>query len=70
MFNYQAYLMRLQRNPDRTGWHASLENVETGEVLRFSSVQNLLAHISEMTSSVTTQSTLTKEEAQTSAGGN
>ena len=51
MSDYQAYLLRLQRHAERAHWGATLENVETGEVLRFRSVPELLAYVSEITSS-------------------
>jgi hypothetical protein len=51
--DYQAYLLRLWRvNTGRgTVWHASLEDVHTGERKGFADLQRLLAFLEEWTSS-------------------
>lgn len=46
MDDYYAFLLRLQRKSERPNWHATLENIDTGEVLHFRSAQELLAYLS------------------------
>lgn len=40
--DYQAYLLRLQRNPTAAHWRATLQNVHTGEALHFASEELLV----------------------------
>ncbi len=43
--NYQAHLLRLQRNKSTNGWRATMENAHTGETTRFATEQELLRHL-------------------------
>lgn len=42
---YQAYLLRLQRNPTAAHWRATLENVHTGEAMHFATEELLLRYL-------------------------
>ena len=43
--NYQAHLLRLQRNESTNGWRATMVNAHTGETLHFATEQELLRHL-------------------------
>ena len=43
--DYQAFLLRLWREDDLSGWRASLENPHTGKSVGFPSMQHLFAYI-------------------------
>jgi hypothetical protein len=51
MSDYQAFLLRLQRNEQRQHWRATLENVHTGETHHFNTTQELMAFLSKVTDS-------------------
>ena len=40
--DYQAYLVRFQRQQDGSHWRATLENAHTQEVIQFASERELL----------------------------
>ena len=42
---YQAYLLRLHREPHQTHWRASLENAHTGEFLRFANEREMIHYL-------------------------
>lgn len=43
--DYQAYLLRLQRNPTAAHWRAVLVDVHTGEALHFATEELLLRYL-------------------------
>lgn len=45
MSDYQAYLIRLQRHPERVNWRISLENIHTREVQHFVSVEEAFSYL-------------------------
>ena len=45
MSDYQAYLLRMQRHPERTSWQVTLENVHTHEVQHFASLDEALGYL-------------------------
>ena len=45
MNDYQAYLLRLQRYPERADWQTTLENVHTREVQHFASLDEALRYL-------------------------
>lgn len=42
---YQAYLLRLQRNEGQMHWRVTMENAHTGELLRFATERELLRYL-------------------------
>lgn len=42
---YQAFLLRLERSQGQPHWRASLEDAQTGEVLRFANERAMLLHL-------------------------
>jgi hypothetical protein len=42
---YLAYLLRLQRGQGQTNWRATMQNAQTGEVIRFVSERDLLRYL-------------------------
>ena len=47
MNNYQAYLLRLQRHPERKNWQVTLENVETRDRQYFANMEAALRYLEE-----------------------
>lgn len=47
--NYHAYLLRLWRDETVTPWRATLEDPHTGEVIGFSTLQQLYIFLDEQT---------------------
>lgn len=45
--NYQAFLLRLQRTDSNGRWRSTLQNVQTGEILRFANEQEMIKHLLE-----------------------
>lgn len=43
--SYQAYLIRLQRSAGSAQWRASLQNAQTGEVVRFGSEREMFRYL-------------------------
>ena len=43
--NYQAYLLRLQRSQSNGRWRSTLQNVQTGEILRFATEREMINHL-------------------------
>jgi hypothetical protein len=43
--HYRAYLLRLQRGEGQPHWRATLQNAQTGELLRFATEQALVNHL-------------------------
>lgn len=43
--DYQAYLLRLQRNPTARHWRATLENVHTGVAMHFATEEVLMRYL-------------------------
>ncbi|MFZ0548983.1 MAG: hypothetical protein WAM60_26285 [Candidatus Promineifilaceae bacterium] len=50
--DYQAFLLRVWREDDHSGWRASLENPYTGQSVGFSSMKQLYEFLEEKTSGV------------------
>ena len=48
--DYHAFLLRLQRRKDGVSWRATLEDAQTGEILRFGSQMELLLHLFQLLS--------------------
>jgi len=46
--DYQAYLLRLQRNQSTNQWRATMINAHTGDTIQFASEQELLRHMIKM----------------------
>ncbi len=42
---YKAFLIRLQRDDDHPHWRATIENVHTGERLRFADQNQMLRYL-------------------------
>lgn len=42
---YLAFLLRLQRGQGQTQWRASMQNAQTGEILRFATERELLRYL-------------------------
>ena len=47
MRDYQAYLLRLQRHPERADWQVTLENVETRDRQQFASMEEAIRYVEE-----------------------
>jgi hypothetical protein len=45
--NYRAFLLRLQRTESNGRWRSTLQNVQTGEILRFANEQEMITHLLE-----------------------
>lgn len=43
--DYQAFLLRLWREDELSGWRASLENPHTGQSVGFPSMRHLFAYL-------------------------
>jgi hypothetical protein len=43
--HYRAYLLRLQRGEGQPHWRVTLQNAQTGELLRFATEQALVNHL-------------------------
>ena len=46
--DYQAFLLRLQRGQGQAQWRATLQNAQTGEILRFATERELLRYLMEI----------------------
>ena len=44
---YQAYLLRLKRTQSRGPWRVTLHNVQTGEIVRFATEQELFQFLAQ-----------------------
>jgi hypothetical protein len=42
---YQAYLLRLQRSRGSDSWRATLQNADTGELLRFANEREMVRYL-------------------------
>jgi len=42
---YLAFLLRLQRGQGQTQWRATIQNAQTGEILRFATERELLRYL-------------------------
>jgi hypothetical protein len=42
---YLAFLLRLQRGQGQTQWRATMQNAQTGEILRFATDRELLRYL-------------------------
>lgn len=42
---YQAYLLRLQRSRGSNSWRATLQNADTGELLRFANERDMIRYL-------------------------
>jgi hypothetical protein len=42
---YLAFLLRLQRGQGQTQWRATMQNAQTGEILRFPTERELLRYL-------------------------
>jgi hypothetical protein len=42
---YLAFLLRLQRGQGQTQWRATMQNAQTGEILRFATERELLRYL-------------------------
>lgn len=42
---YQAYLLRLQRSRGSDSWRATLQNADTGELLRFANERDMVRYL-------------------------
>jgi hypothetical protein len=43
--DYLAFLLRLQRGQGQTEWRATMQNAQTGEILRFATERELLRYL-------------------------
>lgn len=50
--DYQAFLLRVWREDDLSGWRALLEDPHTGQSIGFSSMRQLFKFLEELTSGV------------------
>ena len=48
---YMSYLLRLQRSQPNDHWRATLQNAQTGELLRFANERELLRYLLQLLSS-------------------
>ena len=58
---YLAFLLRLQRGQGQTQWRASMQNAQTGEILRFATERELLRYLMQVL--MTAQTDLNGQEA-------
>jgi hypothetical protein len=47
---YQSFLLRLQRGHGNDHWRATLQNAQTGELLRFANERELLRYLLQLLS--------------------
>ena len=50
---YQAYLIRLWQDSFQTGWRASAQSVQSGEITRFATLEALFTFLQSQTSDQT-----------------
>ena len=49
IYRYQAYMVRLWQDDGQTTWRASVQSVQSGEVIRFSSLVALFEYLQSQT---------------------
>lgn len=61
---YRSYVLRLWQNSSTAQWHASMQHVQTSEIIHFSDMLALVAFLYEQTETVlsTSPSNMPKED--------
>ena len=46
---YHSYILRLWPNSSQTAWYVSIQSIQNGEQIHFSTLENLLAYLLDQT---------------------